>query len=366
MTIDITGAELGQFIEGASELVVGPAGGLCAHRIPQPHRDRLRDAFFRYVQWCPAGVRLRFRATGPVSVTLGSYSLTGDAATISVRHDHDPGAVETQTLSAGGVIGFGPDGIALNPAEAAPIVVTPRSPGGLIEVLLDHRMPMEVLAISGDVTPAPDTRPVWLHYGSSISHGLEADAPHRRWPEQVAAARDLRLRDLSFAGNAQLDPLVGQMISDAEAAVISLAVGINLVNSDSMRERVFVPALHGLLDTIRQGHPSTPIVLSTAIAFPAGETTPGPDAKEADGIYRAVHRSIAADQGALTVSRTRELIADVVAARADPQLTLHDGRDFLGPDDTALLVDGLHPGQDGIDLIAGRVIATFDGAAASD
>jgi hypothetical protein len=46
------------------------------------------------------------------------------------------------------------------------------------------------------------------------------------------------------------------MIRDAPADLITLKVGINLVNADSMRERTFRPAVHAFLDTIREGIPT--------------------------------------------------------------------------------------------------------------
>jgi hypothetical protein len=43
---------------------------------------------------------------------------------------------------------------------------------------------------------------------------------------------------------------------DTPADVISLKIGINLVNTDLLRLRAFTPAMHGFLDTIREGHPT--------------------------------------------------------------------------------------------------------------
>ena len=43
---------------------------------------------------------------------------------------------------------------------------------------------------------------------------------------------------------------------DTPADLISVKLGINLVNTDLMRLRAFGPAVHGFLDTIRDGHPT--------------------------------------------------------------------------------------------------------------
>jgi hypothetical protein len=54
-------------------------------------------------------------------------------------------------------------------------------------------------------------------------------------------------------------------IRNADADVISLKVGINLVNTDVMRLRAFGPAVHEFVDTIRDGHPSTPLLVVSPI-----------------------------------------------------------------------------------------------------
>ena len=78
----------------------------------------------------------------------------------------------------------------------------------------------------------------------------------------VAARRaGVDLQSFAFAGQCQLDPFAARMIADQPADLISVKLGINVVNGDTMRERTFVPAVHGLLDTIRERHPDVPLVL---------------------------------------------------------------------------------------------------------
>ena len=43
-----------------------------------------------------------------------------------------------------------------------------------------------------------------------------------------------------------------------------------------MRRRAFTPAVHGFLDTIREGHPDTPLLVVSPILCPIHEDTPGP------------------------------------------------------------------------------------------
>jgi lysophospholipase L1-like esterase len=152
------------------------------------------------------------------------------------------------------------------------------------------------------------------------------------------------------------------MIRDTPADLITLKVGINLVNADSMRSRTMLPALHGFLDLIREGHPDTPVILISAIACPAHEHTPGPTV-DRDGTAAGADRALETDDGALTLAETRRIMERVHADRgaADPRLHLVDGRTLLGEQDAGLLGDGLHPTEEGLGLIARRFQATAAG-----
>lgn len=99
---------------------------------------------------------------------------------------------------------------------------------------------------------------MWLHHGSSISHGSNAATPTGTWPAVAAARAGVELHNLGFGGSALLDPFIGRVLRDTAADLISIKLGINLVNTDLMRRRALGPAVHGLLDTVREGHPDTP------------------------------------------------------------------------------------------------------------
>jgi lysophospholipase L1-like esterase len=195
--------------------------------------------------------------------------------------------------------------------------------------------------------PPPSDRPRWVHYGSSISHCLEADRPTGVWPVVAARRAGVDLTNLGLAGQCQLDQFAARTIRDLPADMISLKVGINLVNADSMRERTFVPAVHGLLDTIRDRHERTPILLISPIICPVAETHPGPTVPNPAGVFDVVSRPTALGLGALTLERIRQLLEVVVAQRADPNLHSLHGHRLFGPDDVADLPDGLHPNPAG-------------------
>ena len=195
--------------------------------------------------------------------------------------------------------------------------------------------------------PADDERKRWIHYGSSISHCMEAEQPAFIWP--AVAARDARLAliNLGFGGQCHLDQFVARTIGDADADVISIKVGINIINMDSMRERVFVPALHGFLDTIRERKPSTPIVLISPIFCPSAEHHPGPTLPNAEGKFVTFTGHSELRNGCMSLSRVRELIEETVERRADTNLDYLNGLDLFGQADHGDLPDDLHPNPDG-------------------
>lgn len=154
-----------------------------------------------------------------------------------------------------------------------------------VEIWLPHSATVELRTLGSDAPLLPPTPPpgvAWVHYGSSVSHGLEAPAPTLTWPAVAALTTGAALTNLGFGGNAMFDPEVARAIRDTPADLITLKVGINIVGRASMRERTFIPAIHGFLDTIREGHPDTPIVLvsptpSDELGTQAGPTTPDPE-----------------------------------------------------------------------------------------
>lgn len=185
------------------------------------------------------------------------------------------------------------------------------------------------LDVRGDVAPAPEG-PRWIAYGSSITQCRLAAGPSETWPALVATALGWSLRCLGFAGECHLDPAVARFIRDTEADVISLCVGVNIHGAASFSARTLGPALEGFVRTIREGHPDTPILLTTPLHAPEREQQP--------------------NALGLTLADVR---AEVAAAA--PDLPVVDGTSILGPADAGLLDDGLHPGAEGYRLIADRL-----------
>jgi len=224
----------------------------------------------------------------------------------------------------------------------------------LVEIWLPHNESLELIALRTDapVIPVELARPVWTHHGSSISQGSNASTPTQSWPAVSARLGGVALRNLVFGGSALVDPFIARVIRDTPADLISVKLGINVVNLDSMRLRAFVPAVHGFLDTIRDGHPSVPLVLISPIFCGIHEDTPGPGAVDLDTLGTGRVRFIAAGrsddqaQGRLTLRVIRDALASLVERRSgDPNLHYLDGTALYGERDTAEhpLSDALHP-----------------------
>ena len=190
----------------------------------------------------------------------------------------------------------------------------------------------------------------WVHHGSSISHCSEAASPTQTWPVVAARLAGLDVRNLGFGGNCHLDQFVARTIRDEPADCISLKIGINVVNMDSLKERTFAPALHGFLDTIREGKPDTPVVVVSPIICPNAEDTPGPTVPNADGQFVTFEGHEQVRRGSLTLVAMRRIIENVVEGRrerGDAGLHYLDGLALFGADDVDDLPDALHPNAAG-------------------
>ena len=349
-------------LRGALELE--PTGdGLRPHRLPGWARAQ-GDAQLAMAEAQPSGVRVvvRTRATtveletrptkrvypGTPPRPDGIYDLVVDGR-LAARGSVPGGNVMTVDLGSGATsVEHGPsgrlrfDGLAGEDKQ--------------VEIWLPHDEQTELIALHTDA-PAHavphDGRRTWLHHGSSISHGSVAASPTRTWPAVAAALGDVELVNLGFGGSALLDPFVARVVRDTPADVISLKLGINVVNQDVMRLRAFTAAVHGFLDTIRDGHPSIPLLLVSPILCPIHEEVPGPSAPDlaalAQGRLGFVAAGDAAEvaQGRLNLTVIREELARVVAQRSadDPHLHLLDGRMLYGERDAEELPlpDALHP-----------------------
>ncbi len=362
-------------VRGALELE-RTAYGLLPHRLPASAR-RWADPQLAFAESQPSGVRLAFRTRASV-VRLetvptkqayvgapprpdGVYDLVVDG-TLADRATAPGGHTMTIDMATG----------AVETTAGEPVTVEFAGLGDAekeVELWLPWNERTELVALRTDapVERLRDSHRVWLHHGSSISQGSHAEHPTGIWPVVAARLAGVDLVNLGFSGSALVDPFVARVLRDTPADLISLKLGINVVNLDAMRLRVFTPAVHGFLDTIRDGHPTTPLLLVSPIRCPIHEEVPGPTEMNLSGFaegrlsFRAAGDPAEVAAGKLTLSVIRDALAGIVVERRadDPHLAYLDGGDLYGVADAEELPlpDDLHPGPEAHRRIGERFAA---------
>ena len=218
------------------------------------------------------------------------------------------------------------------------------------EIWLPHNAFVSLRSISiddqGELLPLPEERrPHWVHYGSSISHCMEANLPTETWPAVAARLANVSLTSFGFGGQCHLDQFVARTIRDTRADLITMKIGINVINLNSMKERVFIPAVHGMIDTIREKQPDTPIALISPIYCPSAETRAGPTIPDEKGQFQTEERA-SPFNGSLTLQRVREILKEVVETRTqygDDRIDYFNGLELLSETEGDDLPDSLHP-----------------------
>ncbi|UXI82361.1 GDSL-type esterase/lipase family protein, partial [Streptomyces vinaceusdrappus] len=338
--------------------------GLLPHRLPARARAQNTDGQLAMAESQPSGVRLALRTRATV-LELDTLPTKRVHAGAPPRPDgvYDllvDGRPAGQGTVAGGntlTIDMTAGTASLEPGPVGTLRFPDLPPGDkTVEIWLPHNETTELVALRADapVGPAPDPgRRVWLHHGSSISHGSDAAGPTTTWPALAASLGGVELVNLGLSGGALLDPFTARAMRDTPADLISVKIGINVVNADLMRLRAFGPAVHGFLDTVREGHPPAPLLVVSPVLCPVHEDTPGPLAPDfseaAEGRLRFVATGDPAERasGKLTLNVIRDELARIVAQRAadDPNLHHLDGRELYGEADAAELPlpDTAHP-----------------------
>lgn len=343
-------------------------GWITPRRLPDWTRNQFADAGMeRYVRF-PSGVRLRFTTRAEkisLEVRVSKLVITGISENLrpaafdllingeenkSVIAEHgnilrltaSAPAVFDETLEIGEIDLLTFDGLGHDKKE--------------IEIWLPTTAIVEIRQVISDeeiVESQKETRKTWLHYGSSISQCSEAIRPMDAWPIRASQLLNLNLHNFGFAGECQLDGFVARTMANLQADLISLKLGINVVNADSMRERAFIPAVHNFLDILREKHPATPLLIISSITCPFHEECPGPTMINGSELYAQV-RSPELAAGALTLTRTRTLLEKIVKDRSDVNLHYLNGLELFSNLDHEHLPDNLHPDSTGYRMIGER------------
>lgn len=165
--------------------------------------------------------------------------------------------------------------------------------------------------------PAAQSKPI-VFYGTSITHGGCASRPGMAYPSILGRRLGHPVINLGFSGNGKMDPELGVLLTELDAAVYVLDCVPNM-NAELVMERVapFVTAL-------RAAKPDTPIVLVENIQYQAGAFLP--DKREA---YESKNKAL-------------HVCYENLQAKQVPGLYYVTAEALLGSDGEAT-VDGTHP-----------------------
>jgi lysophospholipase L1-like esterase len=283
----------------------------------------------------PVGVRLEFVGTADaleVDYETATDDLgyrgegAGTAFTLVTGHE---------SVSVPATLGHGSARFALNRLERD-------DPDQPMVVYLPEGMRPRVMALAaegGELAPAP-RGPRWLAYGDSITEGWIASGPAGAWPAVAGRLHGLDVVNLGYAGSARGELPSAQQIAALPADVISISHGTNCWSRIPFSAEMFRAQTRAFLDVVRQGHPDTPIIVTSPILRPDAETT--------------------ANILGATLVDLRTVMEEVARERiaaGDALLTLVEGGGLVGADD---LPDGIHPGDHGHAMLA----KAFGGAVA--
>jgi lysophospholipase L1-like esterase len=191
---------------------------------------------------------------------------------------------------------------------------------------------LSLTATEGTIEPAPP-QPRWLVYGDSIAEGWVASAPSRAWPAVAGRTFGFDVVNCGYGGSARGEVPSAEQLAAVPAEVLSVAHGTNCWTRIPHSAAMVAAGMHAFLTVLRQGHPSTPIVVVSPVVRPDAEST--------------------ANRFGATLADLRRAIEEVAAAHGD--ITLVPGLPLI---DAGLLADGIHPGDEGH-----RVLAEGIGAA---
>jgi hypothetical protein len=186
--------------------------GVLPHRLPAWARAQ-GDGQLAMAEAQPSGVRLALRTRATV-VELDTLRTRVGYRDIPPRPDgvYDllvEGELTAQASTTGGKtllldMATGAAETLAGPVGMVRFAGLPDRPKD-VEVWLPHTEITELVALRANapVEPVPRAgRRVWLHHGSSISHGSNATHPTGTWPAVAAALGGLDVINLGFGGSA--------------------------------------------------------------------------------------------------------------------------------------------------------------------
>lgn len=169
-----------------------------------------------------------------------------------------------------------------------------------------------------------------VYYGSSITQGGCASHAGNEYPALVSRWLDSDYLNLGFSGGAKGEPQMAQHLSNLDPSVFVLDYDYNAPTEQHLKS-TYKP----LFDTIREKHPTTPIVMITS--------------PNTDSLYHYKER--------------KEIIFSVyneAKEQGDNNVYFVDGESFYGEDRDFCTVDLIHPNDLGFYKMAKKLYPLLD------
>jgi lysophospholipase L1-like esterase len=180
--------------------------------------------------------------------------------------------------------------------------------------------------VGGRIEPAPADQPRWIAYGDSVAEGWVASGPALAWPAVAGRQFGLDVVNMGYAGAARGEVASAEQIAALDADVISITHGTNCWTRTPHSLDMMLAAVAAFIDTVRQGHPDTPIVVVSPVIRPDAETTP--------------------NRFGATLGELRHAMEEEASHR---DVVVMSGADLIGAEN---LADGIHPDDEGHRILA--------------
>ncbi|MET0199512.1 MAG: SGNH/GDSL hydrolase family protein [Rhodococcus fascians] len=283
-----------------------------------------------------AASKLPSDTVGAGRVPAGVHvAFTGDAAAIDVVYEPRAStSVPSPAVDSGFAVWVGSHPVGWIPVESNSTVAHISLPSRPVDEVVRIYLPETPLialtqleAESGNIVALPP-EPIWVVYGDSITQGWSVSTPGRAWPSLIAHELNLEVVNLGFAGSARGETPAAIAMSESGADLVTLAWGTNTWSSIPTDPEQLSHAVRIFLTIVRQGLPTTPIVVVSPIVRP--------DAEQRRNKLGATLRELRTAMEAA--------VADFVATNNDDSIYSVDGLGLVTGD---ALVDGVHPGDEG-------------------
>ncbi|MGA3147283.1 MAG: SGNH/GDSL hydrolase family protein [Acidimicrobiales bacterium] len=200
---------------------------------------------------------------------------------------------------------------------------------------------LSLTAVKGEIAPAP-ALPRWLAYGDWTTQGWIASGPAQGWAAIAARKSGLNLVNLGYGGAGRGEIVSAEHIGGLTAEIITIAYGESCWTRVPHSVGMVTEGFRGFLDVVRQGHPTTPVVIVSPVLRPDAEHVPNKLDATLSDIRHAME----------SVTRDR-----IVAG--DDALSLVAGEGIIEADH---LADGIHPGDEGHKRIAATMAKALNAA----